>query len=168
MRTKSHLGDAMMKTIALCSALSLALMALSPQEVWAQNAGRAASGERRSVDTSKDRQAYESLKTHVSSALSSVVSTSETNINEFNEDILEITRLVEEIEDMIAILENPANWHDENDPMVKPQADQRALGGTGVPMCNPQLHELVFDHNTSRWSCVVAGNACMATQNVWR
>lgn len=146
----------------------LALLAFTPVDVEAQNAGRAASGEKRVVDTSKDKQAYDTLKTHVSEALNEVMRESETNITTFNADIAEITALVEEIEEIITLLEDPANWYDENDPLVRPQADERDLGGTSVPVCNPQIHELVFDNNTSRWNCTAAGNACMASQNVWR
>jgi len=147
------------------AAFVLACMALLPFE--AQAAGRAASGEKRVVDTTKDKQAYEALKTHVSEALNEVMEESETNITAFNADIDEITNLVEEIEEIIAILEDPANWHDENDPLVKPQADERDLNG-GIAICNPQTDELVFDANTNTWICTAAGNACMASQNVWR
>lgn len=135
--------------------------------------GRAASGEKRAIDRKSDVTAYEGMKKHVNDELSIVVERAEARIDPFNTKwLLDIRTELEQIRIALEYLENPANSHEENDPriMTPKLADVRseALDGTGIPVCNPQTEEIIFNNTTRRWSCVGGVTGCMASQNVWR
>lgn len=156
-----------MKTLRFLALFILAIT-LAGNAFAQVSGGRAASGEKRAVDTKTDENTYEVMKTKVSKELNEVVSETDKKIEEFNGNIELIQITLNDIDKLLDDIEGSLGPENDSKVAAAALADSRNSGGAGPVVCNQQTEDLYFDKSTKQWVCTPSANGCMASQNVWQ